>query len=90
MTKTEHLLTILAEECAEVAQRASKAARFGLTDIDPETNETATRLLEKELADLMAMVGMLGLRIREEDKEAKVAKVMKWLDYSRKVGTLEA
>lgn len=24
MTRTEHLLTILAEECAEVAQRASK------------------------------------------------------------------
>ena len=32
MTREEHLLTIVAEECAEVAQRATKALRFGLTD----------------------------------------------------------
>ena len=29
MTREEHLLTIVAEECAEVAQRATKALRFG-------------------------------------------------------------
>lgn len=88
MNTTEHLLTILAEECAEVAQRASKAARFDLNDIDPEQNKTATWLLEKELADLMAVADMLGLRIREEDKNSKVVRVKKWMEYAQRVGTL--
>jgi len=33
MLLQEHLLIILAEECSEVAQRASKALRFGLREI---------------------------------------------------------
>ena len=89
LNKTEHLLTILGEECAEVAQRASKAVRFGLKDIDPERKESATRLLEKELADLMAVANMLGLHIRPEDMQAKVEKVEKYMGYSRQVGALE-
>jgi len=30
MNRMEHLLAVLAEECAEVAQRCSKAQRFGM------------------------------------------------------------
>jgi len=30
------VLTILMEECAEVIQRASKALRFGLDEVQPE------------------------------------------------------
>ncbi len=90
MNQTEHLLTILSEEAAEVTHRACKAARFGLTDIDPVRKETATRLLEQEMGDLMAVFEMLGLRIHEDDKDAKMAKVKKYMDYARKRGTLEA
>ncbi len=43
MTRTEHLLFILAEECAEVAQRCSKAARFTLKERQAE-NKIATEL----------------------------------------------
>ena len=35
MTREEHLLTIVAEECNEVAQRATKALRFSLEEIEP-------------------------------------------------------
>ncbi len=89
MNTTEHLLTILAEECAEVAQRASKAARFGLTEVRPGETENNARTIEREMGDLMAVFEMLGLCIHEEDKDAKIAKVKKYMDYARKIGTLE-
>lgn len=89
LTETEHLLTVLGEECAEVAQRCSKAIRFGLADIDPHRKETAKRVLERELGDLMAVVEILGLEIRAEDKAAKREKLKKYMAYSRTAGTLE-
>jgi NTP pyrophosphatase (non-canonical NTP hydrolase) len=89
MNETEHLLTILSEECAEVAQRASKAVRFGLLEIQPGQQEDNTRRLERELADLMAVAELLGLRIRDEDKAAKLEKLKKFMGYSREIGKLE-
>lgn len=89
MNKTEHLLTVLSEECAEVAQRACKAARFGLSEVQPGQEEDNTRRLERELADLMAVAEILGLRVRDEDKAAKREKLKKYMDYCRELGTLE-
>lgn len=89
MNETEYLLTVLSEECAEVVQRASKAARFGLSEIQPGQNDDNRRRLERELADLMATADLLGLRVRDEDKAAKIEKLKKFMDYSREVGTLE-
>ena len=90
MNKTEHLLVVLAEECAEVAQRASKAIRFGLSEIQPGQLEDNKRRLERELADLLATADLLGLQIRDEDKVAKVEKLKKFMAYSRETGKLEA
>lgn len=60
MTRTEHLLAILAEEATEVAHRCTKALRFGLTEVQAgHKGDNAQRLLE-ELGDLAAMVEMLG------------------------------
>lgn len=89
MNETEHLLTVLSEECAEVAQRACKAARFGLTEVQPGQQEDNTRRLERELADLLAVADLLGLRVREEDKAAKIEKLKKFMGYAREVGTLK-
>lgn len=89
MNKTEYLLTTLAEECAEVAQRACKALRFGLSEIQPGQPDDNKRRLERELADLMATAEMLGLVIRDEDKAAKADKLKMYMEYSHKVGTLE-
>jgi NTP pyrophosphatase (non-canonical NTP hydrolase) len=93
VTRTEHLLFILAEECAEVAQRASKAARFGLDEIQPDQAETNRQRIGNELDDLWAVVGML----REQrvlplpsitQQMHKHAKVEKYLSYSATCGTL--
>lgn len=88
MNETEYLLTTLSEECAEVSQRACKAVRFGLLEIQPGQMEDNTRRIERELADLMAVADLLGLRVRDEDKAAKIEKLKKYMAYSREIGTL--
>lgn len=88
MNEQEHLLTVLSEECAEVAQRACKAARFGLSEIQPGQHEDNKRRIERELADLMATADLLGLKVRDEDKAAKTEKLKKYMGYSREMGTL--
>lgn len=96
MNRTEHLLTILAEECNEVGQRVSKALRFGLNEVQPgQTRQNTDRLLE-EILDLFAVVEMLqeeGLIYIEPSIgtaaiDAKKAKVEKFLEYSKQCGTL--
>ena len=94
MTRTEHLLFILAEECAEVAQRASKAARFGLTEKQPDHQLDNAERIALELDDLYAVVGMLRVdgSIRcdfaARNVRAKELKVEKYLEYARQLGTL--
>lgn len=69
MNRTEHLLTIAGEECAETAQRISKALRFGLDqvqeDADDQPQENPERLtnrerIRREFLDLVAAMEMLG------------------------------
>lgn len=89
MTEQDHLLTILAEEGAEVSHRTCKALRFGMGDVEPGgQTENNRRRLERELADLVATAELLGLVIREEDKAAKREKIARFMAYSRKVGRL--
>lgn len=53
------LLTILVEECAEVQQRATKALRFGLAEVQPgQPHDNAARLAH-EVGDLLEMVDRL-------------------------------
>jgi len=52
MNRGQELLTITAEECAEVAIECSKIIRFG---VSPENIEK----LEKEFGDLMCMYQIL-------------------------------
>jgi hypothetical protein len=95
MTREEHLLTIIAEECAEVAQRSTKALRFGLTDptgTQPGELTNKERLLQ-EYGDLMAAMRMLFpeefLHIPiTEYQEKKVERIEKFLILSKQIGTL--
>ena len=89
MNTTEHLLTILSEECAEVAHRACKAARFGMNDTQPGLAHNNLQMLEHELSDLVAVAGMLGLYPQKDDMDKKVARVRKYMKYAKKVGTLK-
>lgn len=93
MTRKEHLLTILAEECAEVAQRASKALRFGLDEIQSGHTQTNAERIVAEFDDLTAVALMLnqeGFIPNSIPRRIanKVEKVESFLEYSRKVGTL--
>ena len=95
MNRKEYLLTLVMEECAEVAQRASKAMRFGLNEVQPGTEEetNANRLIY-EFNDLMAVMELL----REEghiDKvidskaiQLKKEKLEKWFKYADECGTI--
>lgn len=88
MNETEHLLTIVAEECCEIAQVACKANRFGLSHVGGVGAETNTRKIERELAQLIAVAELLGFKIREEDKAAKREKLKEFMTYARGLGTL--
>lgn len=70
MERIEHLLTIAGEECNEIAQRCSKALRFGLTQVQerrddrPEQNPEKLnnkQRIEDEFQDLIAALDMLGI-----------------------------
>lgn len=98
MNKTEHLLTILMEECAEIQKCASKALRFGLDEVMPGIQASNVERLNRELNDLKGVVELL-----REDRilpgkesiddlcqiEEKKAKVAHYMEYSRSLGTLE-
>lgn len=93
MNRTEMLLTILAEECGEVAQRATKILRFGATEMRSDETINNTKKLEVEFNDLLAMVEMLrneGIVIYQNTvlQQAKIDKVEHYLKYSEKIGTL--
>jgi len=94
MTKQEHLLVMLAEECAEVSQRATKALRFGLTDIkgsEPNQPYTNQERLFMEINDLLAVLDLLFEDIEyssEVMKNYKKEKIIKYLKLSEELGLL--
>ena len=98
MNTTEHFLVCLAEEASELSQACAKALRFGLGDRYPVAGDTTLERVVKELNDVQAVAIMMKQRrilpetILGPEAEAvwieKVLKVSKWLDYSRKIGTL--
>ena len=101
MTKIQYLLVCLAEESAEVAQRATKALRFGLDEAQPGQSLSNAEHILEELEDLQIIVDML----REEGAlserqpalseiyssllKRKRAKVLKYMDYAVQCGTVE-
>jgi hypothetical protein len=94
MTRTEILLTTLMEECAETAQRASKAIRFTLDEVQPVQDMNNAQRIVYEFNDIVAVMeilqedGVIEKVIDRESIEKKKAKIAKYLDYSAKMGTL--
>ena len=98
MNITEHLLTCVAEEGAEIAQDADKSLRFGLLDVNfliPNGPNNTERLVN-ELNDLLGVVDMLVKRgvipanwqstMKQLKKKNKVIAMMR---YAKRVGTLQ-
>lgn len=92
MTEHECLLTILAEECAEVAQRVSKALRFGMEEVQPGQPYSNRDRITAELYDLLAVAEMVMVFDSEsiywKALEEKRRKVERYLEYSRECGTV--
>ena len=95
MTKTEHLLTCLIEECAEIQKAAAKALRFGLDDHHPDVPTTTNAdEIAQEYIDMLAIVEML----REENiiptlesralVQTKKDKVTRYMAYAQARGVL--
>ena len=94
MSKQQHLLLKLSEECNEVAQIASKCMQFGFEDGEPNQPFNNAERLNQELNDLMAQIEMLGEVGFYFDKdrdamEAKRVKVRKFYKYSQSLGMVE-
>jgi NTP pyrophosphatase (non-canonical NTP hydrolase) len=95
MNKTEHLLTCLIEECAEVQKAAAKALRFGLDDHHPDLPAlTNADEIAHEFVDMLAIIEMLrdeniipALKL-EQTTQAKKDKVLKYMAYAKERGTL--
>jgi NTP pyrophosphatase (non-canonical NTP hydrolase) len=85
--KTNEILIILQEECAEVIQDVSKCFRFGMDQVHLNSKDGRTQVqnLEKELGDVMAMIELLkdqniGVTTEgiEKAMREKFIKLKKW------------
>lgn len=96
MNLQENLLTTLGEEASEIIKDCSKANRFGLGDINPETGISSKEAIQTEINDLLGVAAVLvdeGFLdehfINEKQIQAKKTKIQKYLDYSRDQGSLD-
>lgn len=91
MTREEHILVILMEECDELSQRVSKALRFGLDEIQPGQELTNKERMVYEFNDLLAAFDMI-IHLDDATLISKIIrkkeKIEKFLDYSKECGTL--
>jgi hypothetical protein len=78
-----------------VIQRVSKALRFGFDETQPDQPLTNQQRIVYELSDIMAVIellrqqGLLQNFPSGDMIEAKKLKVLKYMEYARKQGTLQ-
>ena len=93
MTRTEYLLVCLAEEGAELAQAATKALRFGLSNGRPGGATTNAQDLAREIVDVITLAEMLANEVdlgRLEDgyDDRKKARVTEGMNSATQCGSL--
>lgn len=97
MTRIEHILTIVSEECSEIAQHCSKAIRFGLLEVQPGQTLTNASRIYQEYVDLKAAMEVLhahwmalvdGTPSLGSMVDAKHRKIAEFLKYSAQCGIL--
>ncbi len=94
LTREQYLLICLIEECQEVSQRATKALRFGMNEVQPGQNQNNMQRLVMEIADLTATLEIIANeRIIDCDDEYylkmiedKNIKIEKYYKYSQEQG----
>jgi NTP pyrophosphatase (non-canonical NTP hydrolase) len=97
MNLYEHHLLMLMEECAEVAQRASKQMRFGRDEVQPGQSDPNHKRLRDEILDVLCCIRYLenSGQIERVDPlavtmhyELKLEKITRMLALSRAQGCL--
>jgi hypothetical protein len=94
MTKQEHLLQKLSEECSEIQKAISKALLFGLDDGYPGGKTTNEEDIKHELNDFFATLEFLNeenvlfWHIDSEAVKAKKEKIKFYMEYARQRATL--
>lgn len=95
MNVEQYLLTKVMEESSEIIERASKAQRFGLYQIQSDQDKTNCKRLIEEYLDLVAVLEMLDI-IPDWDAdvnmnfiEAKKKKILYYMEYSRLLNVLD-
>jgi NTP pyrophosphatase (non-canonical NTP hydrolase) len=96
LNKSTYLLICLIEECAEVIQRACKAIRFGLDEVQPGQHLNNHDRISEELSDVQGVTVMLevecDIKVLHFDDIAiqnKIAKIRKYMPLSVERGMLE-
>lgn len=98
MTKKENLLLVAMEECSELQQAISKAMRFGMDRIVPETDCTNEHHIMVEYQQLQAVMNMLKTRgiicdLSDYDREAaaslKIDRVQHCEQVSEELGCIK-
>lgn len=96
MNLEQFLLICLIEECAEVAQRATKALRFGTKEVQPGQYLDNFQRLSDELNDLLTVMDLMiehdktdAIRIDQAAQNAKAIKLLRFAAYSVQQGTLD-
>lgn len=91
LTKEEYLLDCLIEECAEIIQRATKAKRFGLEEIQKDQPHSNEYRLNYELNDLVGVADLLfedGWH-DQDSVDLKKSKVSRYMQYSFELGVIK-
>lgn len=97
MNRADYLLSHLAQECAEVIVRITKAQMFGFDETQPGQEFTNRERIMHEVADVIAIgevmnsEGILEQSFSTVDDyiERKKQKAAQFSDYSRQLGRLE-
>lgn len=83
------------EECNETAQRASKAIRFGLTEVQPGQQLTNAQRIVYEFNDILAVMELLHgydyipPPIQPLSIKLKKEKLHNYIDYAKDCGTIQ-
>ena len=95
LSKEEHLLMKLSEECIELSKELHKAALYGMEDMNPTTGIKNIVTIKQEFIDMMALVeelreeGIINLTADSNGIGTKQEKLHFWMEYARSKGKLE-
>lgn len=96
MDVREHYLTCLGEEANEVAQRVSKALRFGMDEVQAGQDKSNTDRIMDELRDLVCVAKILEdlgelppIYVNPDMITTKREKIERYMAISRDQGTLQ-